>query len=115
VTANSWPLSTHLMNIFFRFLSCIILTSAFTSNLALAEPEGVNLKPMPADLEMDFALSALPDALRADASVYLLDPKQGYKLARKGKSTLECLVERTVWEWAQYRDDIYIPLCYDAN
>ena len=29
---------------------------------------------------------------------------------------MECLVERTVWEWAelQLRDDIYIPLCYDA-
>jgi len=100
---------------FFRFFSYIILTSTFISNLALAEPESVNLEPMPADLEMEFALSALPDALRADASVYLLDPKQGYKLARKGKGTLERLVERTVWEWAQYRDDIYIPLCYDAN
>lgn len=103
------------MNTFFRFLLCIILTSMFISNFAFARPEGASLEPMPANLEMDFALSALPDVLRADASVYLLDPKQGYKLARKGKSALECLVERTVWEWAEYRNDIYIPLCYDAN
>ena len=27
---------------------------------------------------------------------------------------MACLVERTVWEWADARDDIYIPLCYDA-
>jgi hypothetical protein len=25
-----------------------------------------------------------------------------------------CLVERTVWEWVDFRNDIYIPLCYDA-
>jgi hypothetical protein len=25
-----------------------------------------------------------------------------------------CLAERTVWEWADFRNDIYIPLCYDA-
>jgi len=25
-----------------------------------------------------------------------------------------CLVERTVWELADFRNDIFIPLCYDA-
>jgi len=25
-----------------------------------------------------------------------------------------CLVERTVWKWVDFRNDIYIPLCYDA-
>jgi hypothetical protein len=47
------PYEYFFMNIFFRFLSCIILTSTFISNLALAEPESVNLEPMPADLEME--------------------------------------------------------------
>ena len=32
----------------------------------------------------------------------------------EGTSGLTCLVERTVWEMADFRDDIYIPLCYDA-
>ena len=74
------------------------------------------LDQMPAALEMRFALSALPPALRDQATVYLLDPAKGYRVARQGTSGLECLVERTVWEWAelQLRDDIYIPLCYDA-
>ena len=27
---------------------------------------------------------------------------------------MTCLVERTAWELADFRDDIYIPLCYDA-
>ena len=72
------------------------------------------LEQMPAELETRFALSALPPALRDRATVYLLDPQKGYTLARKGTSGLACLVERTVWEWVNFRDDIYIPLCYDA-
>jgi hypothetical protein len=69
---------------------------------------------MPEKLEIQFALSALPPALRDQATVYLLDPKKGYQLSRQGASGVTCLVERTVWEWADFRNDIYIPLCYDA-
>jgi hypothetical protein len=69
---------------------------------------------MPAKLEAQFALSALPAALRPQASVYLLDPQKGYQLSRRGTSGLTCLVERTAWELADFRNDIYIPLCYDA-
>lgn len=69
---------------------------------------------MPAKLETQFALSALPPALRGEATVYLLDPKTGYQLSRQGSSGLTCVVERTVWEMADFRNDIYFPLCYDA-
>jgi hypothetical protein len=69
---------------------------------------------MPAKLETQFALSALPPALRDLATVHLLDPEKGYQLSRQGTSGVTCLVERTVWEWVDFRDDIYIPLCYDA-
>ena len=72
------------------------------------------IEQMPAKLETQFALSALPPALRDQATVYLLDPKKGYQLSRQGTSGVTCLVERTVWELADFRDDIYIPLCYDA-
>jgi hypothetical protein len=72
------------------------------------------IEPMPPKLETRFALSALPPALRDQATVYLLDPAKGYQLSRQAASGLACLVERTVWEWAEFRDDIYIPLCYDA-
>jgi hypothetical protein len=72
------------------------------------------LDQMPAELETRFALSALPPAQRDRATVYLLDPKKGYQLSRQGTSGLTCLVERTVWEWVDFRNDIYIPLCYDA-
>ena len=72
------------------------------------------IEPMPAKLETQFALSALPPALRDRATVYLLDPEKGYQLSRQGTSGVTCLVERTAWELADFRDDIYIPLCYDA-
>jgi hypothetical protein len=72
------------------------------------------IEQMPAKLESQFALSALPPALRDQATVYLLDPKKGYQLSRQGMSGLTCLVERTAWELADFRNDIYIPLCYDA-
>lgn len=72
------------------------------------------LEQMPADLETRFALSALPPAMRDQATVHLLDPEQGYQLSRQGSSGVTCLVERTAWELADFRNDIYIPLCYDA-
>ncbi len=72
------------------------------------------LESMPAKLETRFALSAAPPALRAQATVYLLDPSKGYQLTRKGRNGVTCIVERTAWELADFRNDIYIPLCYDA-
>lgn len=27
---------------------------------------------------------------------------------------MTCIVQRTIWEMVDYRNDIYIPLCYDA-
>lgn len=72
------------------------------------------LEQMPSELETRWALSALPPALRGDASVYLLDPEQGYQLSQQGTSGVTCIVERTQWELADFRNDIYIPLCYDA-
>jgi len=103
------------MDRFAKLIVTIALLIPLLSGIACAQPKGTTLEPMPADLEMRFALSALPFNLRADASVYLLDPAKGYTLARKGTGNLECLVERTVWEWTDYSDDIYVPLCYDAN
>lgn len=79
---------------------------------ARAAPQ--RLEAMPPELETRFALSAAPPALRAAATVYLLDPAAGYRKSVRGTSGVECLVERTAWEHADFRDDIYVPLCYDA-
>lgn len=75
---------------------------------------GTTIDRMPAALETQFALSAAPSGLRAEATVHLLDPATGYHLSRKGTSGVTCIVQRTAWELADFRDDIYIPLCYDA-
>ena len=72
------------------------------------------LEPMPAQLETQLALAAAPPALRAEATVFLLDPKTGYHVATQGRNGVACLVERTQWELGEFRDDLYVPLCYDA-
>ncbi|AWM87626.1 hypothetical protein [Microvirga sp. 17 mud 1-3] len=87
--------------------------------LGMSAPVGraaeATLAPMPADLETRYALSALPPALREPASVFLLDPGKGYRLSRQGTSGVACLVERTAWELADFRNDIYVPICFDAE
>jgi hypothetical protein len=79
-----------------------------------AQPTETTLEQMPARLETQFALSAAPPGLRDRATVYLLDPERGYQLSRQGTSGVTCIVERTAWELADFRNDIYIPLCYDT-
>ena len=79
-----------------------------------AQTAGTTIERMPPALETRFALSAAPAGLRDRATVYLLDPSKGYHLSRQGSSGVTCIVQRTVWELADYRNDIYIPLCYDA-
>lgn len=94
-----------------------IITINFVGAGILVSPSQAaktTIEQMPAKLETQFALSAVPPALRDQATVYLLDPGKGYQLARQGTSGVTCLVERTVWEWVDFRNDIYIPLCYDA-
>ena len=100
------------MNI--RWAAALIALSLVTA----AQPGkagDTTLAAMPSALEARFALSAAPHALRDQASVYLLDPGSGYTLHRQGTNGLTCIVERTAWELADFRDDIYIPLCYDAQ
>lgn len=93
-----------------------LLAALLITGLACAMPARADdvLETMPAELETRFALSAAPPALRERATVYLLDPAKGYRLARQGSNGQECLVQRTVWELGDFRDDIYFPLCYDA-
>jgi hypothetical protein len=73
------------------------------------------LEKMPVDLETDFALSSLPPDLRDQATVYLLDPKKGYYIARKGTNGFSALVLRTDWEHAEFAQDFYAPLSFDAE
>lgn len=100
----------------FKLALAVFITSPIVVGMLAAPTQATEttIEQMPAKLETRFALSAAPPALRDEASVYLLDPERGYRLSRQGTSGVTCLVERTVWEWVDFRNDIYIPLCYDA-
>ena len=96
----------------FPVLAAISLASLAATSRSHANE--TTLERMPAQLETQFALSAVPPALRERASVYLLDPSKGYYLSRQGTSSLNCIVQRTAWEYVDFRNDIYWPVCYDA-
>lgn len=96
-----------------------ILLSVFIFTIAaqsFAQTTGTGrLEKMPADLETDFALSALPPQLRSTATIYLLDPATGYYVSRQGTNGFVCFIARTEWEWAEFRDDVATPISYDAE
>lgn len=78
------------------------------------ETAATRLEKMPPDLEKDYALSALPPHLRKEATVYLLDPAKGYYMDQKGINGFICYVERTEWEWGEFRKDLTMPISFDA-
>jgi hypothetical protein len=78
-------------------------------------PGDWKLDKMPADLETELALSALPSHLRAGATVYLLDPAKGLYISRQGSNGFICFVSRTEWEWGEFRKDLFAPMGFDAE
>jgi hypothetical protein len=76
--------------------------------------------PLPRDLEIQLALSALPPHLRDNATVYALNPAKGFEVARKGTNEFHAFVARTgddtfkgSWPLAEYRSDILYPIAFD--
>ena len=88
-----------------------------TSNLEVAAAD--ELVDLPRDLEIELALSALPEDLQAGAAIYVRDPKKGFVLHRKGTNEWMTFVVRTSvrfyeanWEYT-YPSDQIIPIAYD--
>jgi len=87
-----------------------------------AETKQVNrVEPLPRDLEIQLALSALPPHLRDNATVHVLNPDKGFEEARKGTNGFHTFVARTgddafrgSWPLTEYRDDILYPISFDA-
>ena len=79
------------------------------------------IEPLPRDLEIQLALSALPPHLRDNATVYTLNPDKGFEVARKGTNGFHAFVARTgddsfrgSWPLTEYRDDILYPVSFDS-
>src|SRR4051812_3796716 len=102
-----------LQTLFSRTQNCywsllvFILLIIFIPVAAFAQkPVALVLERMPTQLETDFALSSMPAKVSSKASVYLLDPKKGYYLARRGTNGFICFVIRTELERLEFRTDI---------
>ena len=101
----------------------IVIAGLLFSLTASAENhKGMNkIEPLPRDLEIQLALSALPPHLRDNATVYILNPDKGFEVARKGTNGFHTFVARTgddtfrgSWPFTEYRDDILYPISFDA-
>ncbi len=95
------------------------LTASAENRQALKEMKKV--EPLPRDLEIQLALSALPPHLRDNATVYVLNPAKGFEVARKGTNGFHAFVARTgddsfrgCWPLTEYRDDILYPISFDS-
>ncbi len=108
-------MTKHSLYIFGRGTLWVLFTFNMATRILGQTASDWKLEKMPADLETDFALSALPPQLRAAATVYLLDPDKGYYISRQGTNDFVCFIARTEWEWAEFRQDVATPISYDAE
>jgi len=74
-------------------------------------PQVVTLVFLPQPQEIELALSAGPEHLRLDATVYVFG-KKGYEKIRSGKNGFTCLVNR---DGNQVGDNDLKPTCWDAE
>jgi hypothetical protein len=89
-------------------------------SLTASTRNGPTLEPLPRDLEIQLALSALPSHLRDHATVYVLNPAKGFAVARNGTNGFHAFVARTgddtfkgSWPLTEYRSDILYPISFD--
>jgi hypothetical protein len=98
------------------------LLFSLTASTGNSQTHGVTnpIEPLPRDLEIQLALSALPSRLRDNATVYVLNPARGFEVARKGTNGFQAFVARTgddtfkgSWPLTEYRSDILYPISFD--
>jgi hypothetical protein len=101
-----------------KFLTLLILTllvsgAAIRVSASSSEqdPDATPLIFLPHEQEVELALSAGPEHLRAEATVYVFG-KKGYEKIRDGKNGLTCLVNR---DGNQSGDNDLKPTCWDAE
>jgi hypothetical protein len=79
------------------------------------------IEALPHDMEIELAASALPKHVRDNATIYVLDPRKGFEVARKGTNGFHALVARTgddafrgSWPLTEYPQDVLYPIGFDA-
>ena len=90
-----------------------LVFSMLIGSLSLVQADDRILETLPRDLEIRLALSANPAHLQDRATVYALNPKVGYELAKQGDNGFTCLVVRTHPRTPFYRNDLIVPICHD--
>jgi hypothetical protein len=104
-------------------LVSVMIVALVASAQTTAQPKATHrVEPLPRDLEIQLARSALPPHLRDNATVYVLQPDKGFELASKGTNGFHTFVARTgedtmrgSWPFTEYRDDILYPVAFDAT
>ena len=98
------------------------LLCSLTASTGNRQTHGVTegIEPLPRELEIQLALSALPSRLRDNATIYVLNPARGFEVARKGTNGFHAFVARTgddtfkgSWPLTEYRNDILYPISFD--
>ncbi len=109
-----------------KFQTITVIVALLFSFAASAENKGTpkamsKIEPLPRDLEIQLALSALPPYLRDHATIYILNPNKGFEVARTGTNGFHTFVARTgddsfrgSWPLKEYRDDILYPISFDS-
>lgn len=106
----------NLTSIPYVFRTAAVLAAMMASP---AGAETADFVPLPLDIEVELALSALPSDLREDAAIYIRDPKEGFVLHREGSNGWMTFVARTSarfydaeWEF-DWPSDVIIPQAHD--
>ncbi|MGA9996234.1 MAG: hypothetical protein WBP93_12520 [Pyrinomonadaceae bacterium] len=97
-----------------RLLCCIFISFFINCGIASAQSAGTPsraLELLPREQEIELAVSAAPEHLRKDATVYVFG-KSGYEKARTGTNGFTCLVNR---DGAQAGDYTLRPTCWDME
>jgi hypothetical protein len=106
-----------------RHMMWALVALLFSMSAMAQDKRGPNstIEPLPRDLEVQLALSALPPHLRDKATVYVLNPANGFEIARKGTNGFHAFVARTgddamagPWRLTKYPEDILYPISFDS-
>ena len=104
---------------FKKILCALLLTLCADGLSGFTQDAAGQMVHLPQHLEVQLALSALPEHLRDEATIYVLEPSKGYTLFREGSNGFITFVGRTSTRFYQaewdyyYPSDQLIPVAYD--